>query len=202
MIEGVNVDALANAVQSCPAVEDLDPGPLGGIATYLPGRQLAGIRIEQDRLTIQVRGAWEVPLDELAAQVRRAVAALVGERTVDIIVAALSDPGAPQHTARTRTAAATTPQSTSPGAPTPGSVTAEDNHETTDDAECSRSTRPDRGVEPVESDRSLSPHTSVGLPRGLALRSDGSTTATVDTGDTAAAVRLPAARNVATPETD
>lgn len=100
VVNGVDVDALAAAVRSCAGVDDLDRGPLGSVATYLPGRQLLGIRIGSDRVTLQVRGKWDVPVGELAAQIRLAVAPLVAGRTVDIIVADLADPapphGAPQ----------------------------------------------------------------------------------------------------------
>ena len=61
IVEGVDVDALAAAVRSCPAVDDLDGGPLGTVATYLPGRRVPGIRIGADRASIQVRGKWDVP---------------------------------------------------------------------------------------------------------------------------------------------
>jgi hypothetical protein len=110
VVDGVNVDALAAAVRSCTGVDDLDGGLLGCVATYQPGRQLSGIRIGSDRVTIQVRGRWDVPVRELAAQIRVAVAPLVGGRTVDIVVADLADPappdsapqaqGAPQHSSQ------------------------------------------------------------------------------------------------------
>ncbi len=94
LVEGIDVDALVAAVRSCPAVEDLDRGALGSIATYLPGRRLAGVRIEHGRVSIQVRVVWGVPVGEVGVQVRGAVAPLIGSRIVDIVVAALSDPTA------------------------------------------------------------------------------------------------------------
>ena len=94
--EGVDVDALATAVRSCPGVDDLDPGPLGSVATYLPGRrQVAGIRVAGDRVTLQVRGKWGVPVQELTAQIRAAAGPFVDGRTVDIVVSDLSDPAPP-----------------------------------------------------------------------------------------------------------
>jgi len=92
VIGGVDVGALAAAVRACHGVEDLDRGPLGSVATYLPGRQLAGIRIGSDRVTLQVKGTWGVPVHELATQIRQAAAPFVGNRTVDIVVADLTDP--------------------------------------------------------------------------------------------------------------
>jgi hypothetical protein len=92
VINGVDVGALAAAVRACHAVEDLDRGALGSVATYLPGYQLAGIRIASDRVTLQVKGTWGVPVHELATQIKQAAAPLVGNRTVDIVVADLTDP--------------------------------------------------------------------------------------------------------------
>jgi len=98
IVEGVNVDALAAAVRSCPAVDDLDGGPLGTVATYLPGRRVPGIRIGADRASIQVRGKWDVPIRELAGQVLAAVAPLTGGRTIDILVADVAEPALPAPT--------------------------------------------------------------------------------------------------------
>ena len=95
IVEGVDVDALAAAVRSCPAVDDLDGGPLGTVATYLPGRRVPGIRIGADRASIQVRGKWDVPIRELAGQVLAAVAPLTGGRTIDILVADVAEPALP-----------------------------------------------------------------------------------------------------------
>ena len=100
IVEGVNVDALAAAVRSCPAVDDLDGGPLGTVATYLPGRRVPGIRIGADRASIQVRGKWDVPIRELAGQVLAAVAPLTGGRTIDIFVADVAEPAPPAPTQR------------------------------------------------------------------------------------------------------
>lgn len=90
VVDGVDLDALAAAVRSCPAIDDLSPGPWGGVVTYLPGRQLAGVRVAPDHVLISVRGRWGVPVAEMARQVRTAVAGLVGARRVDLEVADLA----------------------------------------------------------------------------------------------------------------
>ena len=99
LVDGVNVDAVASAVRSCPGVDDLAIGALGSVATYLPGRTVAGVAVAQDHVTIQLRSRWGVPTDTVAGQVRSAVAALVGLRRVDIVVADIADPSdtAPGH---------------------------------------------------------------------------------------------------------
>ena len=94
VIDGVDLDAVAAAVRSCPAIADLSPGPWGGVVSYLPGRQLAGVRVASDHVLISVRGRWGVPVAEMARQVRTAVAGLVGPRRVDLEVADLA--GAPR----------------------------------------------------------------------------------------------------------
>jgi hypothetical protein len=90
VIDGVDLDAVAAAVRSCPAIDDLSPGPWGGVVSYLPGRQLAGLRVASDHVLISVRGRWGVPVAEMARQVRAAVAGLVGPRRVDLEVADLA----------------------------------------------------------------------------------------------------------------
>lgn len=88
---GVDLDAVAAAVRACPGVDDLDGGPVNAkLATYLPGRKIDGLKITDDTLTVQIRGMWDVPVAEVGAQIRHAVAHLAAARVVDIVVADLS----------------------------------------------------------------------------------------------------------------
>jgi hypothetical protein len=91
VVDGVDLDAVAAAARSCAAVDDLCSGPWGGVVSYLPGRQVAGVRVAPDHVVISVRSRWGVPVRELAAQVRAAVTRLVAPRRVDIVVADLAD---------------------------------------------------------------------------------------------------------------
>jgi hypothetical protein len=93
-VDGVDLDAVAAAARSCAAVDDLCSGPWGGVVSYLPGRQVAGVRVASDHVVISVRGRWGVPVSELAAQVRAAATRLVAPRRVDVIVADLTGPAA------------------------------------------------------------------------------------------------------------
>ena len=70
VVDGVDLDAVAAAARGCPAVDDLCPGPWGGVVTYLPGRQVPGVRVAGDHVVISVRGRWGVPASEVARQVR------------------------------------------------------------------------------------------------------------------------------------
>jgi hypothetical protein len=94
VVDGVDLDAVAAAARSCTAVDDLCPGAWGGVVSYLPGREVAGVRVTHDHVVISVRGRWGVPVSELAGQVRAAVTGLAGPRRVDVVVADLAEPDA------------------------------------------------------------------------------------------------------------
>jgi hypothetical protein len=93
LVDGIDVDAVAAAVRNCPAVDDLDGGRLGGVATYLPGRRVPGIRIDDDRIEVHVRGVWGQPVGVIAAQIRGVLAALSGGRIVDVVLTDVAEPG-------------------------------------------------------------------------------------------------------------
>jgi hypothetical protein len=92
VVDGVDVDAVAAATRRCPAVDDLCSGAWGGVVSYLPGRQVAGVRVADGRVVVSVRSRWGIPAADLARQVRSALAALTGARPVDVIVADIIDP--------------------------------------------------------------------------------------------------------------
>jgi hypothetical protein len=93
LVDGVDVDAVAAAVRSCPAVDDLDGGLLGGVATYLPGRRVPGIRIDDDRIEVHVRGVWDQPVGQIADQIRGVLATLNGGRIIDVVLTDIAEPG-------------------------------------------------------------------------------------------------------------
>lgn len=116
LVDGIDVDAVAAAVRSCPAVDDLDSGPLGGATTYLPGRRVPGLRIGPDRIEVHVRGVWNQPVSLVAAQIRQALAGLADGRVIDVVLTDITEPG--QATGMTGTPAAGTVESwTRPSAP-------------------------------------------------------------------------------------
>ncbi len=92
VVDGVDVDAVAAAVRSCADVDDLEGGHPGAIGTYLPGRRVAGVRIDIDAVTVGVRARWGVPVFDVAVQVRGALAPLVGDRRIDVVITDLTDP--------------------------------------------------------------------------------------------------------------
>jgi hypothetical protein len=77
-------------------VSALDGGPFGEVATYLPGRTVQGVAVDDSRIRVQVRSAWGVPAADVAAMITAALAPLAGPRPVDVTIADIDDPPAAQ----------------------------------------------------------------------------------------------------------
>jgi hypothetical protein len=93
---------VATSVQRCPAVAALTAGRFRQFGTFLAGQQAVGVSVDADRIDIGVVARFGVPVDDLSAQVRAAVAPLVGGRSINIRIEdvqmpgdAVTDPGAP-----------------------------------------------------------------------------------------------------------
>ena len=88
------IDAMAAAVLRCRTVIGLDPGGWRQVATYLPGRRITGVRVDDERVLVSVVLALGTPVAAMEAEVRAAVAPYAGGRTVDLHVADVgpSDP--------------------------------------------------------------------------------------------------------------
>jgi hypothetical protein len=82
-----DVDAIAAAMMACPAVAGLHEGGTRAIATYLPGRRVVGVRVEDQRVLVSVVLAAGASVHLLEGQVRSRLAAHVGGRQVDVHVA-------------------------------------------------------------------------------------------------------------------
>ncbi|MFI6499150.1 hypothetical protein [Nonomuraea typhae] len=76
--------AIADAALGVPGVAGLTGGPFGTVATYLPGERLAGVAVRDDAVEISIAARAGRRLPDLADDVRRAVAGLVGPRPVNI----------------------------------------------------------------------------------------------------------------------
>jgi hypothetical protein len=92
IVYGVDVDAVAAAVQACPGVSGLYGGRYGEVTTYLPGRVVRGVVVDNGRVRIQVRSAWGVEAPALAAAITGALTRLTGDRPVDVTIAEIDDP--------------------------------------------------------------------------------------------------------------
>jgi uncharacterized alkaline shock family protein YloU len=82
----VDVDAVAEAVGAVPGVSGLSAGSVPEVATYLPGRRVAGVRVADGEFEIHVKARWGRTLPEVVQEVRAAVAPLVGGRAVSVHV--------------------------------------------------------------------------------------------------------------------
>lgn len=130
LVDGIDVDAVAAAVRGCPAVHDLDGGRLGGVATYLPGRRVPGIRIDDDRIEVHVRAVWNQPVSLVAQQIRAVLATLSGGRVIDVVLTDVAEPGQPRQLPAppalppAATPSAAIPSAATPSAPADGTVEA------------------------------------------------------------------------------
>jgi len=94
VIDGINVDGVAAAVQACPGVSGLDGGRFGEVASYLPGRRVQGVAVRTNSVTVQVRSRWGVSAPDLLSQVTAALTPLIGARRVEVVVADIDEPPA------------------------------------------------------------------------------------------------------------
>src|SRR5918999_968213 len=85
---GEVADAVAAAVRTHPAVADLDGGPFGAIACYLPGRRVVGVRVGEpgEPVEVSVVARLGTPLLQLATELRRVIAAVTGSRVIDLTI--------------------------------------------------------------------------------------------------------------------
>jgi hypothetical protein len=74
----------------------LDGGPFGEVASYLPGRTVPGVAVDDSRIRVQVRSEWGVPAADVAALITAALTPLAGPRPVDVAIADIDDPPAAQ----------------------------------------------------------------------------------------------------------
>jgi len=92
VVDGIDVDAVAAIVRGCAGVSALDGGPFGDITSYLPGRIVPGVAVDDSRIRVQVRSKWGVPASDLATLITAALAPLAGTRRVDVAIADIDDP--------------------------------------------------------------------------------------------------------------
>ena len=79
-------DRIVAAVTGCAAVARLTEAPGGPVATYLPGRTISGVAVRAGEVEVCVVARYGLPLPEVAEQVRQAVAPLVPDRVVDVVI--------------------------------------------------------------------------------------------------------------------
>ena len=92
---GALADQIVSAVTRCPDVARLTEMPGIPVATYLPGRTVSGVAVRTGEVEICVVARYGLPLPQIAAQVRQAVAPLVPGRVVDVVIADITSPDEP-----------------------------------------------------------------------------------------------------------
>ena len=131
LVDGIDIDAVAAIVRGCAGVSALDSGPFGEVASYLPGRTVPGVAVDDTRIRVQVRSKWGVPATDVATLITVALAPLAGPRPVDVAIADIDDPpvALPAGVAtgmvspRARSGAAAGLRPTAPSVPQPGCET-------------------------------------------------------------------------------
>ncbi|MGL5859270.1 MAG: hypothetical protein ACRC35_12870 [Angustibacter sp.] len=82
----IDIDQIATAVRSTPGIEELSSGAFGEVASYLPGRQVPGVRERAGRWDVHVVLRWGTPAQLAAERVRTHVHRLTS-CPVDVTVA-------------------------------------------------------------------------------------------------------------------
>jgi len=81
-----DADTVADIAVAVPGVRSLHPGMYGEVATYLPGRRVAGVRVTDQSIDVHVVVDADAKVRHTAAAVRRAVADAYPTRSVDVTV--------------------------------------------------------------------------------------------------------------------
>ncbi|MFC4112383.1 Asp23/Gls24 family envelope stress response protein [Nonomuraea zeae] len=92
--------AIADRVLACAGVAGLSGGRFGTVATYLPGERLLGVSVSGAAIEIAIVATLDRPLPETAAEVRRTVLGLAGDRRVDVRIDDIRIEDAPAGQAR------------------------------------------------------------------------------------------------------
>lgn len=91
-----DADAIAAAALQSPKVAAMAGGGLAGeAATYLPGRRVIGVRIDDDHVEVHVVARWDAVLPDLADGVRQAVAPVADGRSVSVHIDDIEIPDEP-----------------------------------------------------------------------------------------------------------
>lgn len=87
------IDRIVQAVERVPGVAGLHGGALGELATYLPGRRVRGIRVDDTGCEVHVILEWEAPPIETADKIRASLLGLV-EPPIHVTIADILPPPA------------------------------------------------------------------------------------------------------------
>ena len=91
--ELTDADHIRAAVLACPGVVELSAGPFGEVASYLPGRTVPGVRVDDDHVEVHIVASYGEPLRAVADQIGASVQGLLGGRTLTVAVDDILLPG-------------------------------------------------------------------------------------------------------------
>lgn len=79
-------ERISVAVLACPDVSDLSAGAFGEIRSYLPGRSVPGVKVDDDAVEVHIVARFGPPLRAIAAQIDDALAPLLAGRELRVTV--------------------------------------------------------------------------------------------------------------------
>ena len=85
VVDGVDVDAVVAAVIACPSVSGMSDETFGA-ATLLPGRRVAGVRVDGSEVRLQLRARWGITQAMLMREIRAATAALIAGHRLHVVI--------------------------------------------------------------------------------------------------------------------
>jgi hypothetical protein len=92
VVDGIDVDDIEAAVLRCAGVASLGSGTIGELATYLPGRRVPGIRVTPELVELEICAAWGPPAKLIASQIWEALATVVTDRPIEILITDIASP--------------------------------------------------------------------------------------------------------------
>lgn len=91
--DDLGADAIVTLTRQVPGVSDLYGGAMGEIATYLPGRRVPGVRVDEERIEVHLVVELTRPVQDTAEAVHRSLSTVAGEREVRVHVDDVRSPG-------------------------------------------------------------------------------------------------------------
>jgi hypothetical protein len=79
-------------VLSCPDVASLSAGTFGEVRSYLPGRSVPGVTVDEDAVAVHVVARFGPPLGAIVEQITTAVSPLLAGRHLRVTVEDLTQP--------------------------------------------------------------------------------------------------------------
>ncbi len=91
--DSTEADLISAAVLTVTDIAGLSAGPFGEIASYLPGRSVPGVRIDDERVEVHIVARYGRPLQEIADELARAVRHVLAGRPLQVSVDDILLPG-------------------------------------------------------------------------------------------------------------